>query len=50
MLLEFLQKNKKEILWMTEQQTLELAGMRPSSEQLRQGLPICHRSKRNGAE
>lgn len=42
MLYEFLQTNKKEILAMTENQTLELAGTRPSSDQLKQGLPIFY--------
>ena len=37
---EFLLKNKSEILDLTEEKTLELAGTRPSSEQLKQGLPI----------
>jgi len=37
---EFLLKNKEEILEMTEKKTLDLAGLRASSDQLKQGLPI----------
>ncbi len=37
---EFLVKNKEEILALTEAKTLELAGARASSDQLKQGLPI----------
>jgi len=42
MLYNFLFQNQKEILAMTEKKTLELAGVRPSSEQLREGLPIFY--------
>ena len=37
---DFLLKNKAEILDLTEEKTLELAGARASSDQLKQGLPI----------
>jgi len=37
---EFLLNNKDEILALTEEKTLELAGARASSAQLKQGLPI----------
>jgi len=37
---EFLLKNKTDILDLTEEKTLELAGTRASSDQLKQGLPI----------
>ncbi len=37
---EFLVKNKDEILELTESKTLELAGTRASSAQLKRGLPI----------
>ena len=37
---EFLLNNKVEILGLTEEKTLELAGARASSDQLKQGLPI----------
>ena len=40
MLYEFLKKNKNKILDMTENLTLELAGTRPTSVQLKQGLPL----------
>ena len=40
MLYEFLLKNQEEILALTEKKTLELAGARPSSDQLKQGLPV----------
>ena len=40
MLYEFLVKNEEEILATTELKTLELAENRPSSDQLKQGLPI----------
>ena len=40
MLYEFLKNNKNKILDMTESLTLELAGTRPSSVQLKQGLPL----------
>ena len=42
MLYEFLHKNKNEILGMTEKKTLELAGVRPSSDELKRGLPIFY--------
>jgi signal transduction histidine kinase len=42
MLYEFLLKNQKEVLAMTEKKTLELAGATPSSLQLKQGLPIFY--------
>ncbi len=37
---QFLKDNQLEILKMTETKTLELAGIRPSSDILKQGLPI----------
>jgi hypothetical protein len=37
---EFLLKNEKEVLALTEKKTLELAGPRASSKQLKQGLPL----------
>jgi hypothetical protein len=40
MLYEFLQENQKQILAMTEKKSLVLAGVRPSSDQLKAGLPI----------
>ena len=40
LLYQFLLKNKDEILAITEEKTLELAGMLASSDQLKQGLPI----------
>ncbi len=43
MLHEFLLQNEKEILAMTEEKTLSLAGVRPSSEQLETGLPIFYK-------
>ena len=43
MLHEFLLENEREILAMTEQKSLELAGVRPSSVQLKQGLPIFYK-------
>jgi signal transduction histidine kinase len=43
MLYDFLIHNQKEVLAMTETKTLELAGVRPSSEQLREGLPIFYK-------
>jgi signal transduction histidine kinase len=43
MLYDFLLQNQKEILAMTEMKTLELAGFRPSSEKLREGLPIFYK-------
>ena len=42
MLYEFLEKNQEEILASTEKKSFELAGVRPSSEQLRRGLPIFY--------
>ncbi len=43
MLHEFLLKNEQEILAMAEKKTLALAGVRPSSEQLKKGLPIFYK-------
>ena len=43
MLHEFLLENENEILAMTEQKSLALAGVRPSSEQLKKGLPIFYK-------
>jgi hypothetical protein len=43
MLSEFLLANQKEVLEMTENKTLNLAGNRPSSEQLKKGLPIFYK-------
>ena len=40
MLLDFLLENESEILLVTEQKSSSLAGVRPSSDQLKQGLPI----------
>lgn len=40
MLYEFLKKNKEEILNLTSKKTLDLAGERPSSNELESGLPI----------
>ena len=40
LLYQFLLKNKDEILAITEEKTLELAGTLASSDQLKQGLPI----------
>ncbi len=42
MLHDFLLKNRTEILSMTEKKSLALAGDRPSSDQLRKGLPIFY--------
>lgn len=42
MLYEFLKNNKNEILHNTQVRTLEMAGARPSSDQLRKGLPIFY--------
>jgi len=42
MLHEFLLKNRDEILAITEEKSLALAGIRPSSSQLRQGLPLFY--------
>lgn len=40
MLRDFLETNQKEILAMTEEKSLRLAGVKPSSDLLKQGLPI----------
>jgi hypothetical protein len=40
MLYEFLRDNRDEILALTERKSRALTGVRPSSEQLKQGLPI----------
>lgn len=42
MLHEFLEKNKNAILQLTEQKTLNLAGLRDNSEQLKLGLPLFY--------
>ena len=42
MLHEFLLKNKREILSMTQIKTIDLAGAGPTSEQLQQGLPVFY--------
>ena len=42
MLYEFLLKNKEEILAITEKTSLDLAGIHPSSVELKQGLPIFY--------
>ena len=42
MLSDFLLSNEKEILELTEKKSLELAGLRPSSEQLKKGLPVFY--------
>jgi signal transduction histidine kinase len=42
MLYDFLLQNRDEILNMTERKSLELAGIRPSSEQLKRGLPLFY--------
>lgn len=47
MLHEFLLKNEQEILDMAEKKTLALAGVRPSSEQLKKGLPIFYKQLLN---
>lgn len=41
-LYDFLKENQFEILKMTETKTLELAGIRPSSDLLKQGLPVFY--------
>jgi hypothetical protein len=47
MLLDFLIEHEKEVLAMTETKSLQLAGVRPSSDQLKQGFPIFyHQLKR----
>ncbi len=43
MLYDFLKANEVEILAMTAAKTLELAGIRPTSEQLKRGLPIFYK-------
>jgi hypothetical protein len=43
MLDQFLLENEKEILALTEEKTLELAGTHPSSVQLKKGLPIFYK-------
>jgi hypothetical protein len=40
MLYEFLMENESEILNFTERRSLELAGVRPTSDRLKAGLPI----------
>jgi signal transduction histidine kinase len=55
MLYEFLKTNQTDILALTEKKSLELAGARPSSEQLRHGLPIFYEQlmeilKHNGSD
>ena len=40
MLSQFLEKNRDEIVALTEEKTLKLAGRLPSSAELRRGLPI----------
>jgi hypothetical protein len=40
MLYEFLENHRKEILALTEEKSLKLAGSLPSSEKLKKGLPI----------
>ena len=42
MLYNFLFENKNKILDMTEKKSLALAGARPSSDQLKRGLPIFY--------
>jgi signal transduction histidine kinase len=42
MLYDFLFENKNKILDMTEKKSLALAGVRPSSDQLKRGLPIFY--------
>lgn len=43
MLKDFLRKNQSAILALTEEKTLELAGNHPSSDRLKQGLPLFYR-------
>ena len=43
MLYEFLLNNEKEILAMTEEKALQLAGARPSSDALKKGLPVFYK-------
>jgi signal transduction histidine kinase len=47
MLREFLLENETEILKLAEQKTLALAGVRPSSEQLKKGLPLFYKQLLN---
>jgi signal transduction histidine kinase len=47
MLYEFLRENEKDILVMTEEKSLDLAGVRPSSMQLKRGLPIFYKQLMN---
>jgi signal transduction histidine kinase len=47
MLYDFLIKNRDQILSMTEQKSLELAGIRPNSEQLKKGLPVFYQQLLN---
>jgi hypothetical protein len=42
MLAEFLRQHQREILTLTEEKTLELAGDHPTSAQLKQGLPTFY--------
>lgn len=44
---EFLLKNENEILAMTEKRSYALAGVRPSSEQLKKGSPIFYKQLLN---
>jgi len=39
---EFLEKNKKAILALAEKKTIELAALRPSSDELQKGLPLFY--------
>jgi hypothetical protein len=43
MLLEFLVANQPQILALTESKSLQIAGARPTSEQLKQGLPLFYK-------
>lgn len=43
MLYDFLMRHQDEILAMTEEKSLALAGVRPSSDQLKKGLPIFYK-------
>jgi signal transduction histidine kinase len=47
MLYKFLLENEKEILAMTEEKSLDIAGVRPSSVQLKRGLPIFYKQLMN---
>lgn len=47
MLYDFLLKNEQEILDLAEKKTLALAGVRPSSELLKKGLPIFYKQLLN---